>query len=189
MWFYLVLVYSIANGAAGLSGLLDGLVEWHASVKPMFAMYLAARNWLLDLVPFVKLPGWVGDYLVLGQAVTVGFIYERLRYPFGRGGPPDLSWPPDHMPDGPIKPSFGGALVFSILWVPLLGLAAIDYFFMIHTEEEGAKDKAMAWWALYRRRRSARIMKLIVRALIMGGAIGFVLLFFCVDYQRTFGSP
>jgi len=69
-WFYLSVLLSFLLLLSGVSGIVDGLVEWKDRFKPLVGLYVYLRAWLIGLLPF-RLPVWIADYLVIGSGVLV----------------------------------------------------------------------------------------------------------------------
>lgn len=90
-WFYLAVFYSFVSAMAGFTGLVDGLVEWRDSFKPIIELYMHIRATILDLIP-VSFPKWQFDWFVIGSASITSF---KLGYwqVFNR----ELNVPTEHL--------------------------------------------------------------------------------------------
>jgi hypothetical protein len=73
---------SFALTIIGLSGLAHGLIQWRDFFDyGIMQQYIELRTWLFGFLPF-QLPGWVGDYVTLGLAVSYpikGIVAEAKK--------------------------------------------------------------------------------------------------------------
>jgi nucleoside phosphorylase len=54
----------------GLCGLANGIVEWREFFDyGIIRHYIELRTWLMSFLP-IRLPGWIGDYITLGLAIS-----------------------------------------------------------------------------------------------------------------------
>lgn len=68
VWFYLTLVLGFLMAVTGITGIVDGFVEWKESFQPMVDFYKGVRSWCVSLLPF-HVPKIVFDWIVLANAV------------------------------------------------------------------------------------------------------------------------
>lgn len=80
-WFWISVTWAVINFLAGFAGLIDGLIEWRDTARPMVELYLSFRTWLSTLVPRLILSPYIVDYLVIGNSVwiVVGLFSGELR--------------------------------------------------------------------------------------------------------------
>lgn len=78
-WFYVSLALSFLLAMSGITGILDGFVEWIRAFDPMVRTYLDARNWVLGMLPF-SVPTVLADYLVIGASVLLAVRLAAVTY-------------------------------------------------------------------------------------------------------------
>ncbi|MDJ0820904.1 MAG: hypothetical protein QNJ09_03705 [Paracoccaceae bacterium] len=69
-WFYISLVLLFLLLMSGVSGIVDGFVEWRARIGPIVKTYVATRTAVIGLLPW-QIPNWLGDYFVIGSGIAI----------------------------------------------------------------------------------------------------------------------
>lgn len=186
VWFYATIVLSFLMTLSGLTGIVDGLVEWRDSIRPMIELYTNTRNWLLALLPF-RAPAYVADYLLVGAAnvLSVRVLFQmaeiRARDRLDR-----------------LLPKVSALLLWPVVWVYYgyifllrrapefgdLGLDALsaprDAFEVLSQGRLEVGENSRFWRP---RQRHIRLYFKIFATLL---AAWLVLLFLAVDVQRQF---
>lgn len=160
---YFTLFWSIVGLMGGIAGFVDTLVEWRDSVEPMVDLYVSARDGLLALLPFVSLPTWVGDYLIIGSAF--GMSYRMVVW----------------MSDGDLMLDY-------IIWIRIVILWPLILILAIACEHERLKHTGNVWskfrfdynygWILL-------AYRYILVWFILTVLAQSILLFIAVDWNRT----
>lgn len=175
MWFYLSLLLSVLLFITGLTGIVDGLVEWRESFSPMISTYVIVRDQLASIIP-LAIPTWIFDYFLVVSAFGIAERYAQRAYPL----PTEQSV---------LELFFTTILI--LLWPLLLVLFVgftishekhVDY--VTDPKNEVRSDLIQFWFAANNLKNMILILKLVAGLF----AAFIVFLFSAVDFGRTFGA-
>ncbi len=75
IWFYATIILSILSGVTGITGIVDGFVEWKESFQPMMELYTSFKSWILSWIS----GSFVFDWCVIGNALWISNRFGKKR--------------------------------------------------------------------------------------------------------------